>query len=147
MLLLDASVIFSGLVGPGDGPSATLLATVRLGGFEACTTENAMEETRRRLLSWDNRRRSKLSFAKVDRDLKALREAPTFTVHPWQTAAASLFPENPKDAYLLAAMVAYRPRFLLTWDKDLLNLEVYNGVVIATPILLLTTIDELDAQP
>jgi predicted nucleic acid-binding protein len=43
-VLLDANVIFAGIVGSPDGPSAVLLATIRLGGIDACTTENAMEE-------------------------------------------------------------------------------------------------------
>lgn len=87
MLFVDANVIVSGIAGPAQGPSALIVATIRLGGFEAGTVENAMEEARRHLLELFNRNRLKISPAETDRELAALREAEAFTVHPWITAA------------------------------------------------------------
>lgn len=48
--LLDANVIYAGIVGNKDGPSALIVATIRLGGIEACTVENAMQEAGYHLL-------------------------------------------------------------------------------------------------
>jgi hypothetical protein len=86
VLFLDANVIVSGLAGHPDGASAVVVATIRLGGLAGCTVENAMDEARRHLLALFNRDRLKISPAETDRELAALRAAPTFTVHPWLTA-------------------------------------------------------------
>ena len=80
--LLDANVIVAGIVGKRTGASAIVLATVRFGRMTAFTTENAIEETRRRLLSHFNRNRLKLHSTEVERALTALRRAPDFTVVP-----------------------------------------------------------------
>lgn len=137
--LLDASVLYAGLV--GTGASAILVATVRLGGLSAFTTENAMEETRRHRLAYFNSERLKLHATEADRELKALRESPTFAVEPWVTAPPSLWPENRKDAYLIEAAQRFRPRFLLTLDHGLLAREFVGDTVIASPALVLNALD------
>lgn len=141
LALVDANVIYAGIVGRADGESAILLATIRLGGIEAFTTENAMEEARRHLLAYFNRNRLKLHSTEADRELKALRECPTFTVVPWVTAPASLLPDNRKDAYLLEAMRAHRPHLLLTLDRGLLEMDSIDGTVIDSPARLLATLE------
>ena len=142
MLFLDANVIVSGLAGHPDGASAVVVATIRLGGLAGCTVENAMDEARRHLLALFNRDRLKISPAETDRELTALRAAPTFTVHPWLRAPASVWPANPKDAYLLAAAQEYEPTWLLTGDDRLLALGVHGSTQILTPRAFL---DQLEA--
>lgn len=100
-----------------------------------------MEETRRNLLAYFNRNRLKVHATETDRELKALRECPTFEILPWITPPASLLPDNRKDAYLIPAAEEHRPRMLLTLDKKLLALEFVGTTVIASPTLLLTTLD------
>src|SRR5437016_2040327 len=143
-LLLDASVLYPGVIGHPDGPSAIVLATVRLGGFAACTVENAIQETQRRLFAYFNRNKLKLSGQQAEREIKALRECPTLEIGPWITAAAELLPTSRKDAFLLEAIDLYRPTFLLTWDKALLDIDVYHDAVIATPKMLLETMAALE---
>jgi predicted nucleic acid-binding protein len=135
VLMLDACVLFTGLI--GSGRASEVLATIRLGGFDACTVENAMNETRTHLLSYFNRGRLKFSPARADGLLKSLREAPTFDVHPWVTAPPELFPDNRKDAYLLEAIRRHRPDVLLTADTGLLGLGAYEGAQMMTPALLM----------
>lgn len=142
MLFLDANVIVSGIAGNPNGASALIVATIRLGGLAGSTVENAMEEGRRHLLALFNRDRLKISPAETDRELGALRAAPTFTVYPWLTAQPSVWPENPKDAYLLAAAQEYEPTWLLTGDDRLLALGVHGATQILTPRAFL---DQLEA--
>lgn len=143
MLFLDSNVIVSGIAGPAQGPSALIVATIRLGGLAAGTVENAMDEARRHLLDLFNRDRLKISPAETDRELTALREAENFTVHPWIAARPEVWPENPKDAYLLAAIEAHRPDSLLTGDDRLLAVGNYRGTKILTPRAFL---DKLEAD-
>lgn len=123
------------------GASAVIVATIRFGGLAGCTV-NAMDEARRHLLALFNRDRLKIWPAETDRELAALRAAPTFTVHPWLMAPASVWPANPKDAYLLAAAQEYEPTWLLTGDDRLLALGVYGSTQILTPRAFL---DQLEA--
>lgn len=143
--LLDASVIYAGIVGRPDGASALLLATIRLGGIQACTVENAMQEAGYHLLGYFSQDRLKVQHSKAERELKSLRELPTFTVFEWITAPPDLLPDNPKDAYLVEASRRHRPRFLLTFDKALLDLEhIDDSVIVATPSLVLSAWDSID---
>lgn len=142
MFFLDANVIVSGIAGPAQGPSALIVATIRLGGLTAGTVENAMDEARRHLLELFNRDRLKISPAETDRELAALRAAETFTIHPWITARPEVWPENPKDAYLLTAIEAHRPESLLTGDDRLLSLGEYRGTRILTPRAFLAELED-----
>jgi predicted nucleic acid-binding protein len=142
--LLDASVVYAGIVGRPDGASATVLATIRLGRMHAFTTENAMEEARRHLLSHFNRNRLKVHSTEADRALSALRDAAAFTVVPWVPMSAAALPGNPKDAYLIEAARRYRPRFLVTNDRSLLSLRIEGATVLTSPAVLLGTLDRWD---
>jgi predicted nucleic acid-binding protein len=144
MLLLDANVIVTGVAGRSDGASALLLATIRLGGLAGCTVENALEEARRHLLELFNRNRLKISPVETDRELAALRQAPTFTVYPWVSPRPGLWPENPKDAYLLVALEEHRPTWLLTWDQHLLALGAHAGAQILTPPAFLAQLESTE---
>lgn len=135
--LLDASVIVAGIVGKRMGASAVILANIRFGRMAAFTTENAIEETRRRLLSHFNRNRLKLHSTEVERELTALRRAPDFSVLPWVNASPSALPSNPKDAYLAEAARRYRPRVLMTNDRRLLDLGFIGDTLVTSPALYL----------
>lgn len=52
---------------------------------------------------------------------------------PWVVARPEVWPENPKDAYLLATTEEHRPDSLLTGDDRLLALGNYRGTRILTP--------------
>ena len=142
MLFLDANVIVSGITGNPAGPSALIVATIRLGGLAGCTVESALEEARRHVLEFFHSNRLKISPAETDRELAALRQAATFTVHPWLNAPPSVWPENPKDAYLLSALEEYEPTWLLTGDEELLALGAHGATQILTPKAFL---DQLEA--
>ena len=146
-MLLDASMMYSGIVGRPDGPSVTIMTTVLLGGLQAITTENGMEELRRRLFSHENKERVKLSPKTTEEITKKLRAAPSLTIHPFISAQEYLtadYPqiaENKKDGYLLAAINHYSPSCLLTFDKWLLELGTFSGVPIVTPGFWLSVAD------
>ena len=146
-LLIDASVLVSAAVGRGDGPSALVVATACLGGLVAITVENAIEETRRRLLEIFNADRLKIDFSATDKRMAYIRGALT-TVHPWITPPDRLWEENPDDAYLLEAIQRYRPSVLLTLDSGVRALEEYQGTTILQPkelLALLVSGDGLSA--
>lgn len=137
--LLDAGVIVAGIVGKRTGASAIILANIRFGRMAAFTTENAIEETRRRLLSHFNRNRLKLHSTEVERELTALRRAPDFSVVPWVNASASALPSNPKDAYLVEAARRHRPRVLMTTnDHGLLELGFIGETFVTSPAFFLS---------
>lgn len=144
--LLDASVIFAGIVGNAKGASATILATIRLGGMDAFTTENAMEETRRHLLFYFNRKRLKVHSTEADRELEALRRAPRFSVVPWVHAPSSVLPDNRKDAYLVEAARRYRPLLLFTSDDRLLDLSFIEDTLVVSPAVFLAGLDKSTAD-
>jgi predicted nucleic acid-binding protein len=138
-------VIYAGVL--GTGACASILSTVQLGGMSGITVENALEEVRIHLMSHFNAPRLKLHASETDRILKNLRESPGLDVKPWINPEPSLLPDNRKDAYLLAAAELYRPRILLTLDKNLTSLGQHADTMIADPKVLLELIDELNLEP
>lgn len=119
-MLLDASVIYSGITAP-MGASAAVLAALTSGELAACTTDNAIEEVARRLLAEFSRSTLKLQPERVRKELRRLRALPNFVVHPWANPPVGVLPGNRKDAYLVHAAEIYRPDFLVTRDKALLR--------------------------
>lgn len=130
-VLLDASVLISSVVGSRDGASALIVATAKLGGLTAVTVENALEETRRRLLSLLNAGSDKLDFAGTDKAMSFIRGA--ITVHPWVSPPSTLWPENEDDAYLLQAVSEHRPSCLVTLHDEVRCLDNYQGTAVLTP--------------
>jgi predicted nucleic acid-binding protein len=139
----DASVLIAGTIGLPTGASSIVLSLVLLGGLNGVTVDNAIWETRAHLLAEFNEKRVKISFTETKRAIELITGAPTMTVHPWINPEPTLLPENPKDAYLLAAIDLHRPNVLLTLDEELWG--AYLGVPIMSPKLFLDQ-QELDIQ-
>ena len=127
--LLDANVLISAVVRP-SGPPGQLVAELLLHqAFELVLSPAIVEEVERALVQ---PRIRKYLVSPQDAhlwlvDLVALADLVKDT---GRVAGVS---RDPGDDMVLAAAVEGRAAVIVTGDKDLLALEVYEGVAIVTP--------------
>lgn len=95
------------------------------------TAEDILQETRRVLLERGHlRRRFSYSDAQVERFIEALRAQ--CTVVP-SLPDLRVIERDPKDDMVIACAVAAQADYIVSRDRDLLDLGTYQGIQIITP--------------
>lgn len=138
--LLDATVLINYLLTPLPGRAAgAVIAAAANGSFTLLLIAAVFEETRRRVAA-------KPSLAlhiepeQIDRLWSLLS-----TVSDVLPSLTGPFPPRSRDRnddYLLASAIEYEADYLVTWDKDLRDLEAVDGIRIVTPAEFLTILRE-----
>jgi putative PIN family toxin of toxin-antitoxin system len=134
-IVLDSTVLVSAFLAP-QGAAAAVLTHVRAGRVELTLSEAILQETARVLLIYPH--------------IRERYHYPDSAVHAFCTGLAQVnrlltdFPpvsgvcRDPDDDMVLACAVAAWAQYLVTRDKDLLDLRQYEGIAIVTPEAFLT---------
>lgn len=131
-VLLDTNILISNLRSPTPATSATgvLLRVALTGGFTLLFVDGVVEELTRKL-----RERADLAARIPPADAAELVAAMR-TVAELVPRLREPYPEigrDRKDDFLIAHGVVARADYLVSWDKDLTDLEEIDGVRIVTP--------------
>lgn len=131
-ILLDTNILISNLRSPTPDTSATgiLLRVALTGGFTLLFVEGVVEELTRKL-----RERADLA-ARIPHADAAELVATMRTVADLVPRLPEPYPEigrDRKDDFLIAHGVVARADYLVSWDKDLLDLKEIDGFRIVTP--------------
>jgi hypothetical protein len=133
--VLDTNVIVSATLIRGGNEDRVLRAWLR-GAFELVLSPEILEEIGR-VLTYDKLRRSRwMTEAEVLLLLETLAQEGV-VVPGTPSVKAS---RDPEDDKFLAAAVQARARYVVTGDKDLLDLKVHRGVRMVRPAHFLQAI-------
>lgn len=125
--LIDTNLLINNLLSPAPTTSATgvLFQAALRGSFTLLLTVGVMEELDRKLRD-DPGLAKRLPRADAD-DLIAILSIVAEIV-PLQPEPYPEFGRDRKDDFLIAHSVVARADYLVTWDKDLLDLREVEGV-------------------
>jgi hypothetical protein len=133
--VLDTNVIVSAALIRGGNEDRILRAWLS-GAFELVLSLEILEEIGR-VLSYEKLRRSRwMTDAEVGLLLETLAEEGVLVAGTPSVRAS----RDPEDDKFLAAAVQARARYVVTGDKDLLDLKVYRGVRRVKPARFLQAI-------
>lgn len=141
-VVIDTSVLVSGLISPRGAP-AQVLARWLEGRFSllySASTYAEYEDVLRR--TWLHERFSGIPNP-VEPYLEAIREL-GFLVTGYVDVAGSV--RDPFDEAFLACAMLGRAHYLITGDRDLLVLGAFAGTRIVTPALFLAVITSEDSD-
>lgn len=128
--MLDSAILVSSFLSKG-GVSFAILQQGKAGKFIWYCTEEILQETRRVLLEEPRiRRRYHYTNEQVRDFLESIRAIAT-TVQ--SLPEISVVKRDPKDDKILACALQARAHYIVTRDKDLLDLKSYRGIHIITP--------------
>ena len=129
-VVLDTNVLASGYVGflhPGSIPGQ-ILHLWRERVFELVVSDHILMELAHTFE--EPYFRNRLSPELIERDLTLLREEATFTE---LAVTVQNVATHPEDDLVLATAASARADYLVTGDKKLQKLGIYQGVVILSP--------------
>lgn len=139
--VLDANVVASSLIQP-RGASGRILHRLLAGDFQLVTAESVLAETRRCIHYPRVRKRIHSTNEEIDAFLAAM--AVLGDVVEVSLFDLSAVPRDPDDSKYLAVALEGRARYVVSGDKDLLEVGEYQGVRILTPadFLAVLAVDE-----
>jgi hypothetical protein len=127
--VVDTNVIISALISPA-GPPGQIIATWRLGRIIVVTSEAMLAELREAVHYPRVRRRIPMSDDELVTVLDDLTSAATVLDEPGHMAVLI---RDPDDAIFVEAAIAGEADYIVTGDRDLLELGSYEGIRIVTP--------------
>jgi putative PIN family toxin of toxin-antitoxin system len=137
--VIDTTVLISAFL-TEEGVSAKLLEEACAGAFVVCLSNEIIAEMRRRLLE-PSRMRARYDYAdeRVEtqcRDLELVSEliSDLPNVHAVE--------RDPNDDMIVATALKAKADYLVTRDKDLLSIGVYEGVKMITPEMFMGILRE-----
>ena len=133
--VLDANVLISALIRPGGPPGRIVVDFLRNPTFELVASPATLDELRQSLRYPKVRRYLGLSETEIDLWVAALR-ALAVVVEGRVTRPAVA--ADPADDIYLAAATDGLADFIVSGDRHLLDLEVYEGIRILSPRDFLT---------
>jgi putative PIN family toxin of toxin-antitoxin system len=128
--VVDANVVASALIQP-KGASGRILQRILTGDIQLVTGEPLLAEARRCILYPRVRKRIRATDEEIDAFLAAL--AVLGDVVEISLYDLSAVPRDPDDSKYLAIALEGRALYVVTGDKDLLEVREYQGVDILTP--------------
>lgn len=137
-IVLDTNILVSALLARG-GPWR-IVEAVRDGESEIVTSPILLAELERILNLARVTRRARLSHVEVAGYLEELRKL-AIVIEP--AIRLSVVIRDPDDDRVLEAAVAGSAEYVVTSDRDLLDLREYEGIRIVTPAVFLPLLREL----
>lgn len=136
--VLDTNVLVSAALVPGGNPHR-IMETSKLGRFELVTSEALLEElesvlARRRIarrLGWSDAARSQF--------LEGIQESSTIVLPQKEITRMTV---DPEDNRVLEAADEGQADYIVTGDRDLLQIVEHEGVRIVTPAEFLAILAE-----
>ncbi len=126
--VLDSNVVISATLIQG-GNEDRILRAWRQGAFELVLSPHILDEMGRALFYERLRARRWMSETEVISLLQALAQEGVVVSGERHVRAS----RDPEDDKFLAAAVEGRAQYVVTGDRDLLELETYRGIEIVTP--------------
>jgi putative PIN family toxin of toxin-antitoxin system len=129
-VVLDSTILVSSFLSEG-GLSFEILQQGRAGKFIWCCAEEILQETRRVLLQEQRiRKRYRYTNEQVNDFLDSVKAV---AVMAQSLPEIHVIERDPKDDKILACAVATQANYIITRDKDLLDLNNYHGTIIIAP--------------
>ena len=134
--VLDANILVSAFV-VKVGKPAQILTASKAKHIVALTSEDILNEVTVTLLKPRITNRYNLTREKIEVFIKRVRAVSTVTpVH----STVTVVERDPKDNMVLACAVDGEAAYVVTGDKDLLELKEYQGIHIVTPAQFLAVL-------
>ncbi len=130
--VIDTNIIISAVLRPGSSPDQVVQAGVRR-HFQAITSPPLLAELKKVLSRPRVTRRLITPPEEVDRFIKDMESAVTM-VDPAESLSVIA---DPPDNRVLEAVVAGEADYIISGDRDLLDLGKYEGIEIVTPAMFL----------
>jgi putative PIN family toxin of toxin-antitoxin system len=127
--VLDSTILVSAFLRK-KGLAAQLLDHAVNGAFEFYFTERIIEETCDVLL---NREHLRLNFPYTNQEVEEYRTLFLSLARPVGNLPAVKVCRDPTDDYVIATALAASVLYLVTYDKDLLDLKSYQAVQMIRP--------------
>lgn len=131
--VLDTNVSVSAFLSPGGAPHR-ILEALEGGAFTMVTSEALHSELEEVLARPRLRERSARNEAELQDFLVGLRDRATIVTPSFKLVVID---RDPTDNAVLEAAVEGRADFIVTGDRDLLDVGNYEGILIVTPAAFL----------
>ncbi len=128
--VLDSTILVSSFLTEG-GVAFKILQSAREEKFQWYCTEVILQETRRVLLQ-EQRLRTKYHYTdeQVEVFINASRASSLMVA---ELPTVKIIARDPQDDPVVACALAAQATYIVTRDKDLLDLQSYQGITILTP--------------
>jgi uncharacterized protein len=127
--VLDSTVLVSAFLTKA-GPSRELLHEAQAGAFRICVAEEILDETQRVLLEYPHiRKRYRYSDEAVTDYINLLRVVAQVIANLPKIKAV----RDPNDDMIIACGVKAKAQYIVSRDKDLLDLESYDQISMISP--------------
>ena len=133
--VLDSTILVSAFL-KSEGISAELLRKAAAGAFTVCTAEEILDETRRVLLQYPRiRKRYQYPDEAVTEYVNLLRVVSHLVTGLPKLRAVI---RDPNDDMILACAIKAKAGYVVSRDKDLLDLESYRRTKMVSPEQFIT---------
>lgn len=135
--VLDSTVLVSAFLSK-TGISRELLRKAKTGGFTICLSEEILAETERVLLEYTRiRKRYPYADEAAAKYIQLLRiVCQVITELPKIKAVA----RDPNDDMIIACGIKAKARYIVTRDKDMLELKEYERISIVSPEVFIVVV-------
>lgn len=127
--VLDSTILVSAFLRK-QGLAAQLLDYAVRGAFDFCFTEAIIEETCNVLLNCEH---LCLNFPYTNKDVEEYRTLLGTLARPVHNLPAVHVCRDPEDDYVIATALGVGALYLVSYDKDLLDLDTYQNVHMIRP--------------
>lgn len=141
--VLDSTILVSAFLRK-KGLAAQLLDYAVNGAFEFYFTEPIVEETCNVLL---NREHLRLNFPYTNNDVEEYRTLLRALARPVHNLPAVQVCRDSNDDYVIATALGAGVLYLVTYDKDLLDLKSYQAVQMIRPEEFIHLVRQQSPQP
>lgn len=132
-LILDTNIIVSAIF--WKGTSARLLEFIENNNLEIVVTTKILNEYIKTAFRLDIIKKTKLAEREILLALNKIINMSTYELSETEIKLA----RDPKDDKFLEAAVDGKCKFIISYDKDLLDINVYKGIKIMKPEDFLST--------
>ena len=138
LVVLDTNVIISAMLIKHSLPR-TLFDLQKAGRYKLLLSEDILAEYRRVLCYPHIQRRHQQAIQQVERFLTSLRKTSSI-VEP--TEHVMVVHDDPSDNMFLSCALAGNAEYIVSGDRDLLDVQAYRGIRILSPAQFLRLLEQ-----